>query len=116
MAAEPALDCEHNSILAAYQTNRIRATATVLESSPLSSAIFKLIERRDWEGTPTELLVALRPCADPDSTRTTAWSKAANALSSKLLRLAPSFRVSGVLIERDRSSATRSIIIRNVKR
>ncbi len=116
VAAEPALDCEQNTVLAAYESNRRRAMATVLESSPLGSAIFKLVEHRDWKGTSTELLAALRRCTDADSTRSPGWPKASNTLSNKLSRLAHSFRASGVLIERDRSSATRAISIRKTKR
>jgi hypothetical protein len=116
VATEPALDCEPNSVLAAYRTNRSRASATVLESSPLSSAILTLVKHCDWEGTPTELMVALRLCADAESIRTTGWPKAANALSSKLSRLTPSLRAVGVEVERDRRSAIRSISVRNLKR
>lgn len=91
VAAEPAFQCRA-SFLPTYLDNRSASMEVGLESDPVAVALLTLVEKEagSWEGTPTELYTELSSLT-PDQ-RSAAWPKAANALSSRIRRLAPSLR------------------------
>src|SRR5262249_29796409 len=84
----------------AYQRNQESSTELALESSPIASAIKKLMTNREkWEGTPTELFNELNRIAD-GSAKTGEWARNASQLSKKLTRIAPTLRSAGIHYDR----------------
>jgi hypothetical protein len=83
--------------------------ATALDSDPLSAAIVALLDepavRGKWQGTPTELLTALRRHVTDDGARSGSWPRAANTLSNRLRRLKPALAKIGVMLEQRRGGA-----------
>ena len=115
-AAEPALGLPTGGFLDAYFTN-IRASSDLpLEASAIAAPLRALLAKEiptltgegpRWTGTPTELLAALRACANDEEKRQSNWPKNAQVLSGELKRLAPNFRQKGIIIEHGREGTTR---------
>jgi hypothetical protein len=83
-----------NAFLERYATNRRDAYATLLDGSPLVTALESLAERGPFQGTPQSLLVALNDFKPPMTSPQ--WPRTARALGSQLRRLAPAIRSGGV--------------------
>ena len=93
-----------------YNANRRDAVEIVLEADPIAIAVRRLMEHRaEVVTTATELLDVLNKGASDDVKRSRDWPKAANALSGRLIRLAPALRRVGVAITFERSGESRSI-------
>lgn len=96
VAIEQALEEEEGSFLSAYQGCIDQSRMTVLEGSVLVPPLVYLMRKeRQWRGTATELLAALREGligqADPKH-----WPKNATALSNQLRRLQPNLVSLGI--------------------
>jgi hypothetical protein len=102
----------------AYSSNRDNAVEIAIEASPLAAAIRSLMAGRtgtEWTGTSTQLLADLASVAGEGATKSRAWPKAPNALSSKLRRAAPDLRKVGIETAWDRGNMSRTIIITTVQ-
>jgi hypothetical protein len=96
-AAEDALGWEPGAFMDAYIGNRREATESTLEADPVAGAVCKLmVHRAEWSGTAGELWKVLGDLVDEDIKHTKAWPAAPNALSGRLMRLAPALRGIGI--------------------
>lgn len=97
-AAEAALGLEPGQFLEAYEKNRTTASLSVLESTPLVTALFAMLRKESsFEGTATELLKAMGAWRYE---RQKGWPKTPRTLSGMLTRLAPNLRAAGIAIEK----------------
>jgi putative DNA primase/helicase len=119
IAAAPALGWEARAFLDAYAQNRDEAHAVAVEGSAVAHAMYTLAcTATHWEGTATELLVALKTQAFQGRNSLQALPKNAGALSAVLRRLAPNLRALGVTMTFARDGdklRTRRIVIRGEK-
>lgn len=108
-AAEGALGWPVGSFRAAYAGKRAEAVREGLDSDPVGSAVLALLRSgASWEGTATDLLVALAREAGEDTVRRSpAWPRDAAGLGKRMERLAPSLRAVGVEWTTARTSARR---------
>jgi putative DNA primase/helicase len=98
-AAAPAFGWETQALLAAYAQNRDEAHTVAVEGSAVGRAVHTLAgKEKEWKGTATELLVALKAQAVLGGESLQGLPKNARALSSALRRLAPNLRALGVTI------------------
>lgn len=115
-AAAPALGWEARAFLDAYAQNRDEAHAVAVEGSAVAHAVHTLAcTATHWEGTATELLVALKAQAIQGRNSLQDLPKNARALSAVLRRLAPNLRALGVTMTFARDSdklRSRRIVIR----
>jgi transposase len=94
------------------RSNRRDAVAIMLEAYHVATAVRRLMEHQaEVVTTATDLLVALNTGVSEDIKRSRDWPKAANALSGRLIRLAPALRRVGVAITFERSGESRNIRI-----
>lgn len=70
-----------------------------IETSPIATAIQALVPAGDWEGTATELLLALNRKVGEEIRKAKAWPKDARTVSNKIRRLAPLLRQTGWDVE-----------------
>jgi hypothetical protein len=113
-AAEPALDWPDGSFLRAYHANRGHANELALDADPIGAAVQGLMKARaEWEGTASMLLEVLASRAGEQVARRKDWPGAANALSSRIWRLAPNFRTIGIDVQRGRVGSARTIRLSN---
>ncbi len=101
-AAEGALGMKSGDFLRAYAANRQTANEVALESSPVVTALLKMLndkKSRAFEGTATQLLDRLAVGQD---TRVKGWPRTAKDLSGMLSRLSPNLRAIGLTMEQDR--------------
>jgi hypothetical protein len=106
-----------------YAANREALADLALSNSDLAQALLILFDPNKkgppylslpWEGTATELLMALNNPAGPvpgalqDSRK---WPKGNSSLSAELNRIAPDLGRKGLVVERGRSRAARTIRI-----
>jgi hypothetical protein len=113
-AAETALGWKPGEFLKAYGSNRESAHEAVLSDSLLYAPLLMLLEQSGdcWEGTPSQLLEALKSRVNQKVAEEKSWPKKPNMLTNKLKRLAPALRVVGITIERDRQAQTGTRIIK----
>ena len=111
MAAEPALDLDSGSFVAAYKENRAGAVQLTLDASPLSAPVLELACRGGFEGTARNSSQLLNGLVTEDVRKQREWPKQANILSNRLRRLAPALRRVGVFVEFSRDSQSRSLTI-----
>lgn len=96
VAAEPALPWEAGEFMKAYERNRKEALDVCFEGDILASVVRDFARAKNsWEGSATELLNELREFA-PEDARDRNFPKAANRLSGRLRRIAPSLRNRGI--------------------
>jgi hypothetical protein len=111
-AAESGFGWEQGKFLTLYKANRSNTDKEVLEDQ-LAIAIRSWIAvAQEWTGTATELHAALTEVVDDSVTHSTEWPRNGKALSTKLDRLAPSLRASGIDVDRDRTGSARLIRLR----
>jgi hypothetical protein len=97
IAAEPAMGIPAGAFMAAIQGNSEEHHEIALESSPLGTAIQRLMEGRlRWQGTSTELLDELASFVDERTVKSRRWPGDATRLSKELRRLAPDLRGCGI--------------------
>ncbi|MGE0692656.1 MAG: ATP-binding protein [Pirellulales bacterium] len=113
IAVEPALGLAPGSFLASYEANGRTADTLAIDASPVARLVLELCqERREWEGTAEELLLALRQLGDGQLNRRD-WPQDATRLSGALRRAAPGLRKAGLEIEmRRETSGKRRRLIR----
>ncbi|MBA3431304.1 MAG: ATP-binding protein [Actinobacteria bacterium] len=107
VAAESALPWAPGTFLVAYQQSSATATAVVLDSELIVPVLLRVISKAAFEGTASELLIALNEEASDAIRRDRYWPKDATRLSGKLRRIAPSLRAEGIAIEFDDGRGTR---------
>ncbi len=112
-AAEPALGVKSGAFINAYAGNRDGLNATALEACSVSPYLSILIEKNRgvWEGTASELLVALNGLATDDVKREKGWPAKGQILAGILRRLAPNLRQTGIDFESERTKRSRKITL-----
>lgn len=112
VAAEPALLWKPGAFLSAYQGNRAIANESAIESSILSGPLISFMEGRDeWQGTATDLKIALEQEADEHVVKSKDWPKKPHLLSGEIKRIAPNLRRTGINVEFGKESGKRFIRI-----
>jgi len=112
IAACPALGIEPATFLEAYRQNQQATHELTLEDLPVVAALGALLKKQSaWEGTATELHLALSQCYSPQRLRGGSWPTSARGLSNLLRRLAPSLRNSGIEVHFRRNRQARLIQI-----
>jgi hypothetical protein len=97
LAAEPAL-WPIGSFMEAYEKNIKGVVEVSLQNDTVATAIEHLLEEENpWEGTPSQLLRALR--APDEIKRTQSWPKLPNALSKRIKRLSAFLRKANIDVE-----------------
>ena len=94
---------ETGAFMRAYTGNRADAVESVIDASPVASAIRELMQSREsWEGTATELLTVLEPIAGEPVTkgRGKGWPANGQVLSRERNRLKSALRPAGIEITR----------------
>jgi hypothetical protein len=99
-AAAESLGYGAQAFVDAYRLNSTAQLEEVLESSPIAAAVRRLVtETGSWQGTPTELYLALTN-RRPDTPRLgDGWPKGAPAMAKVLKRLQPALADSGLLVD-----------------
>jgi len=69
-------------------------------------------EPNEWSGTASELLHELRAIVGEEQAKSRNWPRAANTLSNRLTRVAPSLRKIGITIDKDKEGHKRHRIIK----
>jgi hypothetical protein len=115
-AAAPALSFSQEEFLAAYSDNRLESVSLSIEASAVAAAIQKLVNVGDWEGTATKLLEALNKDTDEETRKEKHWPKNASVLSSKLRRLFPLLRSTGLDVTFEIKGHARAKLIRIAKK
>lgn len=101
IAGEAALGLEEGDFMRSYQENREGANESVMEGSPVATALLKFMEARiRWEGTASDLLAELAQVTTEETRKNRSWPHGARALGSHLKRLAPNLRAAGLNLTR----------------
>jgi hypothetical protein len=90
-----------------YTGNRQGTIEAALEADPLAEAMRQLVEKEDWSGSPTELLMRLDALVSDAVRKGRTWPVAANALKKRLQRLQTALRETGILLDLDGRSNDR---------
>lgn len=112
-AGLPALGYSADRFLRSLKANLSDGLAGGVESSPVGRVLVEFVrERRQWQGTSSELLALLgrEPEADP---RSPAWPKSPKGLCGVLKRLAPALRSLGLEVTEGRTASARYIHLRS---
>jgi putative DNA primase/helicase len=100
------------AFLAAYDRNRQAANESVLDDSPVARTIRAFVaDANSWTGTASELLDELSAMAGERDLASKAWPRRPKVLSSILRRIAPQLRTTGVVVDFDRSTNSRTITL-----
>ena len=112
VACEPAL-FEAGAFMKAYTDNRAEAVSSVIDASPVASAIRELMRSRSapWEGTPSELYGELSGIAGERVTAAKGWPTNAQALGRSLNQISSALRPTGLIIAKARNNKRRLICI-----
>ena len=96
-AAEPALNMSPGTFLAAYERRLSESLDTVVESSPIGSALLALLSGLEdqWVGMPSALLAELEKHRG-DGRRPKGWPDSAQKVSGEVRRIAPTLRQKGI--------------------
>ena len=114
-----------NAFINAYNENINLQTEEVIEGSDLAIAVRELVGRfdekiREFNGTPTELLINLNLIADSSNIdrRNRYWPKTASRLSRSLKLLQRTLREIGIEVKWEKDTSTRNntrkIVIRQL--
>jgi len=102
------------TFIEAYSANRNDVVENVIQDDPVASSIRTFMEnRKEWEGTATELLSLLNEQIGEAASKQKGWPKASNALSGKLTRAATFLRKAGINVVKSKSG-NRSITISKI--
>ncbi len=124
VACEPAFGLPAGAFITAYEANRLSATETALEASPVAAhAIAFARVKGSFEGTASQLLAAfnspdaellaeLKTFGAEDARHQAGWPKNAQVLSAHLRRLAPNLRRKGIELRFTHDGTKRVIAIR----
>jgi hypothetical protein len=117
-AITEALGIDKQQFLDAYEENIVQQNLEMVQASPISDALIKLMEEspKGWEGTASQLFAELEDKAKElrISTRQKAWPKKPHILSRRLNELAPSLPAAGYQIDRGHKGKNRLILINSV--
>lgn len=121
-AAGPAFGWPAEDVLGALERNRVAAVQAVIDGDPVASAVASLVQQRaeqrppqgPWEGTASDLLVALAGHILEDRRRERDWPKDPTRLSQALRRCAPALRRAGIEVEQRRESNARKVKVSGV--
>jgi putative DNA primase/helicase len=103
-AAEPSLPWEKGTFLNEYALNREYLVEVGLESDEVGSSVLQFMKgRKEWTGTPTDLLKKLNEVVSKGIQRRNYWPKRPNTLSNRLIQVAPVLRRKGIEVERSKS-------------
>jgi hypothetical protein len=92
----------------AHTKNQREAIELGIEASPVGTAIMTLmVDRGEWTGTPTELLIELERVAGVNQVKSRAWPQSAKGLKNSIKRLLPNFRKLGITITETRNMTAR---------
>lgn len=84
----------------AYEENAKKQNEEALEAEPVAVAIVKLLEyKKEWEGTPTDLYVALTELIENLGIDRRVWIKTPNVLGRKLREVKSNLKVKGILFD-----------------
>ncbi len=117
IAAEKSLGLESGEFLMVFDRSREQSRQVVLDASPLSDALLKMIGDyplpQTYMGTASELLAKLEKYADAGVTQTKSWPRSPIALNRQLDRLTPDLKEWGILISRSRTLAGKFIHVQS---
>ena len=103
---------EAGAFMQAYTGNRADAIESVIDASPVASAIRELMQDREsWEGTATELLRALGQKAGESVTKGKEWPADGRSLGQRLNRVKSALRPAGIEITRVEGRKRRHVFI-----
>ncbi|MFD0673485.1 hypothetical protein [Cohnella sp. GCM10027633] len=95
-AAEEALGWQKGDFMKAYGDNIISAVSQGLEADPVAAAVrLMMAERKDWVGTPRDLLAALNHYADDSTRKSRSWPSD-RKISGRLKRVSSALRSKGI--------------------
>lgn len=98
-ASEKSLGWETGSFMNVYAKNREIAMDQGLESDSFGTAILELMKRKEiFEGNASELLAAVKPYADEQTTRGKHWATI-RTVRSRLTRINPALKKKGIIFE-----------------
>jgi hypothetical protein len=111
-AAEPALGWEPGTFLREYARNRAESASQVVDSNLVLSTVATFMRgRRQWQGTPTELLEELGFILPEETRRSRWWPKSASYLSRALNRGARPLAQEGVKVSFKRIMGARLVAL-----
>ena len=103
---------EAGAFMRAYTGNRADAIESVIDASPVASAIRDLMQGREsWKGTAAELLTELKQKAGDSVTKGKEWPANGRSLGRRLDRVRSALRPVGIEITRTREGRQRRIAI-----
>ena len=103
---------EAGAFMRAYTGNRADAVESVIDASPVASAIRELMQdRADWTGTAAGLLAELGQLAADPVKHGKEWPADASSLSRRLNRSKSALQPAGIEIDRERDGRHRRIVI-----
>jgi hypothetical protein len=121
-AAEPALGLSHGEFLAAYKKSLEQANVVALEAQPIALVLQAFIaERKEFVGSPSELLGALTDRSDRNDeaaqrgtklSRASDWPKTAQAFGRIMKRIAPNLEAQGTMVRFPRTGTGRTIVLK----
>jgi hypothetical protein len=89
----------------------------VIDSSPVARAVLDFMTKRnEFEGSPTELYIALKGHVDSDTQISKAWPSSAQWLWPRIREVQPVLEASGIAAESGRANGRRWIRLRRVER
>ena len=96
------VSCLGASFMTAYLGNRADAVESVIDASPVASAVRDLMRSRPtWEGTATELLAELGGIAGDSATKAKGWPANPRALGARLNRFNSALRPAGIVLDKE---------------
>jgi hypothetical protein len=110
IACEGAL-WEPGTFLRAYERNRVKATADVIDADLLARTVERFIDGEGgaWDGETATLLDCLNALVDDTTRRSKQWPKGLSVLSGRLRRLATAMRSIGIEITKKRNPKGRTL-------
>ena len=118
-AVAEALGYSQEDFLSAYEGNTETRNEEALQASPVAAIVLELMEAHsEWEGTPTELLAELETLAEQHrvNTKSSAWPKAAHALSHRLNEVRPNLAAVDISVSTRREGRRRIVTIEKAAR
>ena len=102
----------HENFISTYTDNRLEATRTELEESPIGTILLtaaRVMPR--WSGSPAALLSRLNTLVNKKVAASARWPKTSHTLGNELRRIAPQLRLHGLLIRFERRHDGRIVIL-----
>ncbi len=105
-AASPGLGWSPDEFVQAYTDNQMGATYDLIDGDPVAQAILKLIEDKPegWQGSATQLLDQLMNTISETIRKSRSWPNTPQKMGNAVVRLMPTLRTLGVIIQRRKSA------------